>query len=431
MIKSISPNEHIEIELSLPGDKSISHRAAIIGAISDGKTVIHNYATGADCKSTLDCLRKLGVSVFQNGDVVSIEGVGLHGLVEPSEELDAGNSGTTLRLLTGILAGQSFKSVIAGDRSLNKRPMLRIIEPLQRMGAEISSTDVNTPPLTIHGKKLRCIDYSLPVASAQVKSCVLLAGLYAEGTTRVFESSVSRDHTERMLDLKIDLLDHKGKRTRVISVEGGSQIFASEIKVPSDFSAASYLIAAGILVKRSRIVLRKVGLNPTRTGFLTVLEKMGANIKIENICRDEIEPFGDIIAETSNLKGVTLKGKIISNIIDEIPIFAILGTKTDSGLTVRNAEELRYKESDRISSIVNNLRKMNGRIEEYPDGFKVFPSSLSGASLDSFHDHRIAMAFGIAGLIGDSETTIGDAHYAGISYPGFWDLPLFTTAGFY
>lgn len=429
--------KHLTGEINLPGDKSISHRAAMLSAMAIGETRIENYASSADCASTLGCLIDLGVEIRRENSTVYVKGVGKNGFRAPSKQLDCGNSGTTVRLLSGILAGQSFDSVLVGDESLSKRPMRRVIEPLTQMNAKIEAID-NHLPLTVKGvHPLRPISYEMPVASAQVKSCVLLAGLNAGGKSKIQNpkskkrTPSSRNHTELMLaylgaNLEENYIEAEGGYVQEISVDGNSTLTAKDLLIPSDISSAAFFIVAAACLKDSEIVLRNVGLNPSRTAILEVLKNFGAKIEVNNkktVCNEII---GDLrvtgsdkfAAQTvSNIIG----GEIIANLIDEIPILAIFGTRLENGLEIRNAAELRVKESDRISTVVENLRRMNAQIEEFPDGFKVYRSNLKGATIDSFGDHRIAMAFSIAGLFADGKTDIVGAECAAVSFPEFYE----------
>lgn len=411
----------------LPGDKSISHRAAMLSAIADGTSNIHNFAASEDCSSTLDCLSALGVNIELIGTVVLVHGVGLGGLKEPTNPLDCGNSGTTMRLISGILAGQPFSSTLIGDESLSKRPMKRVIGPLSEMGASIESVDGHAP-LIINGRgALRPIEYTLPVASAQIKSCVLLAGLWADGETSVIEPVPTRDHTERMLrGFGVDVTERdldKGKR---VSVSGGSRLTACDMTVPSDISSAAFFVVAAACRNGSRIVMPNVGINPTRTGLFEVLRRLGADTALS----DKREQAGELVATVEvvgrGLGAVAqaeaiIDGPVVANMIDEVPILAVFGTQIESGLEIRGAGELRVKESDRIHSIVENLRRMNANVTEYDDGFRVERSHLKGAEIDSFGDHRIAMAFTIAGLLATGETTILGAESAAVSFPDFFE----------
>ncbi len=425
----IQPAKLLRGKINLPGDKSISHRAAILSTMVTGETRIENFATSADCASTLYCLQDLGVEIKKENTTVFIKGVGKNGFSEPKKELDCGNSGTTMRLLTGVLAGQNFDSVLIGDESLSKRPMRRIVGPLRQMGAKIESNN-DCAPLKIYGKNsLRSISYNLPVASAQVKSCILLAGLNAEGKSKV-QSPTSRNHTELMMrylgaEIESNFIESENGFVEEISVDGNSQLGARNLNVPSDISSAAFFLVAASGLKNSEIVLENVGLNPTRTAIIEVLHGLGAKIEILNsreICNEKV---GDLVVRGrenfaptafSNIIG----GEIIGNLIDEIPILAIFGTQIESGLEIRNAAELRVKESDRIKAVVENLRRMNAQVEEFADGFRVGKSELKGSTVDSFGDHRIAMGFAVAALFAKGETEIVGAECAGVSFPEFF-----------
>ncbi len=414
-------------DLNLPGDKSISHRAAIMAAMAFGETRIENYADSEDCRSTLDCLEQLGVEIKRNGAVVTIKGVGKKGFVRPTAPLDCGNSGTTMRLLAGVLAGQSFKSVLTGDDSLRKRPMKRIIEPLELMGAVIAANGENAP-LHISGKQaLEPVIYDLPVASAQTKSCILLAALNANGRTSVIEPVQTRDHTERMLRwFGVDVIVEKSDEYSTISVNGGGELAPHDIVVPGDISSAAYFMVAAACLRGSDITIRNVGFNPTRRAICDVLKSVGADVGIlgnNELCNEPVASLrirGGFDHSKSNSTQI-LHGPIIANLIDEIPILAILGTQLEYGLEIHNAAELRAKESDRIRAIVENLKRMGAEITEYDDGFKVERSNLKGAVVNSFGDHRIAMSFAVAGLLAENMTEIVGANAADISFPAFFE----------
>ena len=418
---TIRPSSRIRGRVELPGDKSISHRLAMLGAIAKGKTVIRGFSGSADCAGTLSCLRQLGVGVESPGPGhVVIPGRGLRGLEASEHPLDAGNSGTTLRMLSGILAGQHFSTTISGDSSLRRRPMRRIIDPLSRMGAEIQAGPDHTPPLSIRGGDLQAIDYPMPVASAQVKSAILLAGLYASGTTRVVEPLASRDHTE--IALRQFGVDLQGSG-RELLIRGGRQPLAQAAAVPGDLSSAAFFIAATLLLPNSETLFRGVGLNPRRRAVVDVLIEMGAAIEVIDEYPLQGELAGDLRVRSSNLQGGRLSGALIPQLIDEIPILAVLAPRTQEGIHIRDAAELRVKESNRIQSIVGNLRAMGVAVEEYPDGMSIpGRQSLRGALVDSHGDHRIAMAFSIAGLVAGGPTVIGNADCASVSFPGFYDL---------
>jgi 3-phosphoshikimate 1-carboxyvinyltransferase len=420
----IQPTNYLNGKIKLPGDKSISHRSAIISALANGETTIENFASSADCASTLACLESLGVKISQNGSSVTVQGVGKQGFTESVNPLDCGNSGTTVRMLSGILAAQKFASTLIGDESLSKRPMKRVIEPLTEMGAKFDSNE-NRLPMTVHGTSLKAISYKPSIASAQVKSCVLLAGLNAAGTTEFLEITPTRDHTERMLQwFGVQIDESQTANGKLLKISGNAQLTAKDLIVPSDVSSAAFFLVAASCLKKSDVTIENVGLNPTRRGIIDVLRSLGANIEIINereVCN---EPIGDLrVRGSENLesKGV-IKGEIIANIIDEIPILAVFGTQLENGLEIREASELRVKESDRISTVVENLRRMNADVEEFPDGLRVKKSNLKGATVNSFGDHRIAMAFAIAGLFADGETEIIDADCAAVSFPEFFDV---------
>jgi 3-phosphoshikimate 1-carboxyvinyltransferase len=420
----IQPTKHLNGAIKLPGDKSISHRSAIISALANGTTKIENFASSADCASTLECLRKLGVEIERNGSNVIVKGVGKKGFTEPKTELDCGNSGTTVRLLSGIVAAQTFSSTLIGDESLSKRPMKRVIEPLTEMGAKFDSNE-NRLPMTVHGTSLNSISYKPNIASAQVKSCVLLAGLNADATTEFLEITPTRDHTERMLNwFGAAITETQTADGKLLSVSGDAELTAKDLIVPSDVSSAAFFLVAASCLKNSDVTIENVGLNPSRRGIIDVLKSLGANIEILNereVCN---EPIGDLRVRGSEKLASkdVIKGEIIANIIDEIPILAVFGTQLENGLEIREASELRVKESDRIATVVENLRRMNADVEEFPDGFRVKKSSLKGAKVHSFDDHRIAMAFAVAGLLAEGETEIIDSECAGVSFPEFFDV---------
>jgi 3-phosphoshikimate 1-carboxyvinyltransferase len=422
---TISPAKILRGRLTVPGDKSISHRALMLGAIAEGETRIRGLAPGEDVRSTLSCLRQLGVSIQEQNSEIIVRGRGLAGLQKPQAILDAGNSGSTMRLLSGILAAQSFASTITGDASLRRRPMRRIIEPLAQMGARITAEQNDCAPLTIHGGKLRGIHYKLPVASAQVKSCVLFAGLGAEGETVVEELIPTRDHSERLLRLMEANISVSSEQLSVNSGKiriGAGKLRGSEIDVPGDFSSAAFFIAAALLLPGSELVVQNVGINPTRTGFWDAVREMGAAIEFAKIKNESYEPVADLAVRQQALQGIKFSGSRIPLMIDEIPILAVLATQAEGATHIRDAKELRVKESDRIAALANNLRAMGATVEELPDGLVICgPTPLCGAAIDSGGDHRLAMAFAIAGLIADSPTTIRGAACVDISFPGFFE----------
>jgi len=415
---TISGRRSLRGELRAPPDKSISHRAAILGAMAHGTTVARPFLRSGDCLSTLNCLRRLGVELELAGDTLTVRGGGPEAWREPTEALDAGNSATTMRLLAGALSGRPFRSEITGDRSLLRRPMGRVAHPLRLMGAEIEARgEGERPPLVIRGGKLRGIEHRMEVDSAQVKSALLLAGLQAEGETRIMGGRSSRDHTERMLLLMGADLTFQGEDTLVIR---RSELNPAEIDIPGDLSSASFLLAAAVLVPGSRLKLLGVGLNPTRAGFLSVLNSMGALV-LESGYREACnEPRGDLEVGSASLSGVEVEGWRIPALIDEVPLLAVLGCRARGETVVRGAGELRVKESDRIASVCAELRKMGASIDELPDGFVVQgPVSLRGTRVDSHGDHRMAMSLAVAGLCAEGETVISGWECVDISFPGF------------
>lgn len=418
----IHPSNSISGEITVPGDKSISHRAVMLGSIAQGLTEIDNFLMGEDCLSTIDCFRKMGVNIdiLRNGKV-KIKGNGLRGLVEPKNILYTGNSGTTTRLIAGILAGQPFTSILDGDESIRRRPMKRVAEPLRQMGAQIDGIDSgNFAPLTIKGGNLKGINYNSPIASAQVKSCVILAGLYAEGETIFVEPHKSRDHTELMLQSFGGNVNVEGTTVTNTPVK---ELYGQHVIVPGDISSAAFFITLGLIAPNSQLLIKNVGLNPTRTGILDVYTKMGANIEIQNIRRFNNEPVGDIVASTSNLKGVEISGDLIPRLIDEIPIIAVAATQAEGVTVIKDASELKVKESNRIKTVVDELKKMGADIEETDDGMIIKGSApLTGAKVESHNDHRIAMSMSIAGKIASGETEIGNSECVNISFPGFYKI---------
>jgi 3-phosphoshikimate 1-carboxyvinyltransferase len=419
MQRSISPATSVSGEITLPGDKSISHRYAMIAAIAEGVTRIRNYSTGADCHSTLGCVRALGIEVAGVGAEFTIEGRGLDGLCAPAADLDAGNSGSTMRMLSGILAAQPFRSRLFGDESLARRPMQRVIDPLTKMGAHIAARDGKFPPLEIDGASLHPIEYRLPVPSAQVKTCVLFAGLFAEGVTTVEEPVRSRDHSEIALrEFGAEVAVERGR----IALTGRPRLEARELTVPSDLSSAAFFIVAALLLPGSELTIRDVGLNPTRSALLDLLAGMGAHIRIPRLESRNGELVGDIVVRHSTLKGGAVEGALTAALIDEIPVLAVLGAATEEGLTVTDAAELRIKETDRIRTVVDNLRRMGIAAEELPEGLAVpGRQKFRAAELDSHGDHRIAMAFAVAALDADSRSVIRGAEAASVSFPEFWE----------
>jgi 3-phosphoshikimate 1-carboxyvinyltransferase len=420
MRQTIRPARRLAGGIVLPGDKSISHRYAMIASLAEGTSRIQNYSTGADCHSTLGCVSALGIEVEEQGTTVTIRGRGLQGWSQPAADLDAGNSGSTIRMMSGLLAGQQFESRIFGDESLSRRPMDRIMKPLAQMGASIEARDNRFPPLTIHGGKLHPIDYTLPVASAQVKTCVLFGGLFADGETIVREPIRSRDHSEIALrefgaELKV--------AKRVITLEGRPTLTGRDLVVPSDLSSAAFFLVAGLLVPDSKLVIHGVGLNPTRSALLDFLLSIGAPIQVMKIESVNGEMIGDIQVRHAPVRGGVIEGELAAGLIDEIPVLAVLGAASEEGLIVRDAQELRIKETDRIATVAENFKRMGIEIDVTPDGMKVpGKQHFKAASFDSFGDHRIAMAFAVAALRADDESTIENADAASVSFPEFWNI---------
>jgi len=413
--------------LELPGDKSISHRYAMLAALAEGTSELKNFAAARDCHSTLGCVKTLGADVKVDGTTVKITGRGLRGLKSSWRTLDAENSGTTIRLLSGILSGQEFTTKITGDSSLQKRPMKRVVGPLRQMGADIRAKDDNFPPLEIRGGKLHAIQYEMPMASAQVKSAVLLAGLYAEGETQVTEPAKTRDHTELALQ---EFGAHIETRGRTITIHGMAgkngtgALRALALDVPGDLSSAVFFIAAASLLPESNLYLGNVGLNPTRSAILDFFKGMGAALSVLNLASKQGELVGDLAVKGATLKGGVISGELVPLLIDELPMLAALGPFTEQGIEIRDAGELRVKESDRIAALAENLKRMGAKVEERPDGLRVEGRSagkLHGAEIEPHGDHRIAMAFAVAGLAAEGETVIRDADCAGVSYPRFFE----------
>ncbi len=414
----IRPARGLAGSVRLPGDKSISHRYAMLGGIAEGTTKLENFSTGADCASTLGCLRSLGVQWEREGGSVTIHGKGPK-LRAPESFLDCGNSGSTIRMLSGILAGQDFACELRGDESLSRRPMARIIKPLELMGAKIEASEGGRPPLRLTGSRLKAIDYKLPVASAQVKTSLLLAGLFADGTTRVEEPIQTRDHGEQALQAFGATLD---RRMREVSIQGGQKLQAIEAVVPGDISSAAFFLCAAALFPNSQLVLPGLLLNPTRARLLDFLIGLGLKITMSGIEEQHGELIGSLQVEGGELKGAKISGGDTAALIDEIPVLAAIAPYTEEGIEIRDARELRVKESDRIASVATNLRLMGAEVEEFDDGLRVpGRQKLHGASLDSFGDHRIAMAFAVAALRAEGETEIKGADSAVISFPEFFE----------
>jgi 3-phosphoshikimate 1-carboxyvinyltransferase len=429
----VRPAARLRGRARVPGDKSISHRAALFGALAEGTSHIEGYLPSGDCLATLDCLRALGVEIegilrsaqdapfaestlSPSKGALTVHGCGLHGLRAPGKPLHCVRSGTTMRLLAGILAGQSFDSLLTGEPQLLDRPMRRITDPLRQMGAEIEDNR-GRAPLTIHGRTLHGTEHTLNVASAQVKSALLLAGLYADGPTIVHQCGPARDHTERMLaamgvEIEVDGLD--------VTLRPPSALSPLALRVPGDLSSAAFVIVAALLVPGAEVMVEGVGINPTRTGLLDVLWAMGAQVAIEREGREGGEPAADLVAHHTSLRGTTVQGDVVVRMIDEFPILAVAATQASGETVVRDAAELRVKETDRIATVVAELRKLGARIDPYPDGFRVSgPTPLHGATVDSHGDHRLGMALAVAGLVAEGETVVQNAGCIADSFPGF------------
>lgn len=416
----IKPSGKLRGEITVPGDKSISHRSVMLGSIAKGDTRISGFLTGEDCLSTIDCFKKLGIDIEVNGTDVTVHGKGLKGLSAPAETLDVGNSGTTLRLMSGILSAQPFTTRLTGDSSIQKRPMGRVASPLGLMGAKITSENEKmTAPLTIEGQRLHGIDYTLPVASAQVKSALILAGLYADGETRITEPEATRDHTEIMLNyLGADIR----KEGDTIVVRPAAELKGKDITVPGDISSAAYFIAAALISKDSEVLIKNVGVNPTRTGIITAFKAMGGNIELTNertVCG---EPVADILVRSSRLHGVVIKGAIIPKLIDEIPVIAAAACYASGETVIADAAELRVKESDRIKTMAAELGRMGATVIQTDDGMIILGGiPLHGAVCESYNDHRVAMSVAVAALGAKGETQIKDCGCVDISFPGYFD----------
>lgn len=416
----IQPASTINGAIRLPGDKSISHRYAILASIAEGTSTLRNFSTGADPHSTLGCVQSLGIQVDKDGTEVKVHGKGLRGYTAPTQTLDVGNSGSTIRMLSGILAAQPFTSRLEGDSSIARRPMKRIITPLELMGAKISAVEGTFPPIEITGNPdLQPLDYTLPVASAQVKSCLLFAGLYTNGTTITRESHKTRDHSEIALKEFGANIEARGT---VVSIHGGSALTGRELLVPGDLSGAAFFLVAAILAQESNLVIYDVGVNPSRTALIDFLVGGGAKIKVLDVRSSGGELIGDLQVRASAFEGGVIEKGLTAALIDEIPVLAVLGAMSQEGLTVRDAGELRIKETDRIATVAENLRRMGIEIETAHDGFRIpGRQQFRAAEVDSFGDHRIAMAFAVAGLFADGETTVNEAEAASVSFAEFYD----------
>lgn len=422
---TITPVSGLRGTLTVPGDKSISHRAVMLASLSEGVTEIEGFLDGADCRSTIDCFAKMGVVVEKDGDILRVHGKGLYGLTKPSDTLYTGNSGTTTRIISGILAGQNFSSRLTGDASIEKRPMKRIIEPLRMMGADIISERGNDcAPLVLQKSALKGISYRSPVSSAQVKSCIMFAGLYADSMTTVTEPALSRDHTERMMrafGAKI-VTGIDAEKRPCASVEPAPRFSGGHVIVPSDISSAAYFIVAGLIVPHSEIMLKNVNTNPTRAGIIEVLKRMGADLRLENERVVSGEPVADIVVRSSELNATEIDGNEIPTLIDELPVIAVAAAFANGRTVIRDAAELKVKESNRIESVSKNLSAMGADVTPTDDGLIIQGGSLlHGAEIATYHDHRIAMSFAVAGLLASGDTTFDDTDCVAVSYPSFFD----------
>ena len=417
----LSKVSKIRGEIKVSGDKSITHRGLIVGSIAEGITTLKDYSTCDDCMATMEIMKKLGINILKNKATIRIEGKGLRGLKEPGDVLDCKNSGTSMRLLSGLLSGQNFFSVLTGDGSLLKRPMKRIIEPLTLMGAKISGRENDQfAPITIKGTNLKAINYKSKIASAQVKSAILLASLYAEGNSSVTEPARSRDHTERILNLFGAKIDSSGNK---ITLKEKNKLISKDLSIPGDISSAAFFLVLASIIKGSRLTIKNVGINPTRTGILDVLKDMGADISIKNERNKNFEPVADLLVKASKLKSIKIFGEIIPKVIDELPILAVAATQVEGVTEIRDAQELRVKETDRIYAIAAGLKKMGAKIEEKPDGLIIQgPTALEGNICESFGDHRIGMALTIAGILAEGKTQLQESECIDVSFPEFTSL---------
>ena len=407
-------------EVTIPGDKSISHRSVMFGSVAHGVTTVTNFLNGDDCLSTISCFRKLGVRIEESNGQLRIFGNGFEGLTEPNELLDVGNSGTTIRLLMGILAGRPFFSSLIGDESIGKRPMTRVTNPLSNMGAKIDGRHNGSyTPLSIRGGHLKSINYTLPVASAQVKSALILAGLQADGVSQIIEPAETRDHTERMIRRFGGKIE---KDNKVITVKGGQKLTAASIHVPGDISSAAFFLVAGAIISGSEIHLKNVGLNSTRTGIIEVLQKMGADLEIHENHDNKFEPTGDLIIKSSSLKGTIIEGDLIPKLIDEVPIIALMATQAEGDTIIKDAEELKVKETNRIDTVVQELKKLGASIEATEDGMVIHgKSKLLGGVVSSHGDHRIGMMLAVAALLSKEEVLLEKPDAISVSYPNFFE----------
>lgn len=418
---TVQPATSLKGELAVPGDKSISHRSIMLGAIANGITTVRGFLRGEDNMSTMHAFSAMGVNIDDDGETISIHGRGLHGLQEPGDVLDCGNSGTTIRLITGLLSGQSFFSVVTGDQYLRKRPMKRVVEPLTRMGARILGRNQGSlAPLAINGGALTGIEYNSPVSSAQIKSSIMLAGLYAEGETTVHEPSLSRDHSERMFSqFGASLaLSEDG-----VTVRGGYELKAQEISVPGDISSAAFFIVAALITPGSELLIRNVGVNPTRTGVIDILKEMGGDIELLDQRQLSGEPVADILVRTSRLKGIKISGSVVPRAIDEFPAVCVAAACAEGVTSIRDARELRVKETDRITAMAGNLRTLGVTVIETEDGMDITGvERLAGGDVESFGDHRIAMSLSVAALVASGGITIRDIDCVATSFPNFFQL---------
>jgi len=418
---TVKPATSLKGDLTVPGDKSISHRSIMLGAIANGITTVRGFLRGEDNMSTMHAFRSMGVRIDDDGETLSIHGLGLHGLQEPGDVLDCGNSGTTIRLITGLLSGQSFFSVVTGDQYLRKRPMKRVVEPLTRMGARILGRNQGSlAPLAISGGLLKAIDYQSPVSSAQIKSSIMLAGLYADGETTVREPSLSRDHSERMFrQFGASLEGFEGG----VTVRGGFELTAQEVSVPGDISSAAFFIVAALITPNSEIIIRNVGVNPTRTGVIDILKAMGGDIELLDQRELSGEPVADILVRSSKLKGISISGSVVPRAIDEFPAVCVAAACAEGVTSVRDAKELRVKETDRITAMAKNLRILGAEVAETDDGMDITGvERLAGGEVESFGDHRIAMSLSVAALVAANEITINDVDCVATSFPTFFQL---------
>lgn len=418
---TIKPVRSMSGEIPIPGDKSISHRSIMLGAIANGITTVRGFLRGEDNMSTISAFRSMGVAIDDDGEILQIHGCGLHGLKEPDDVLDCGNSGTTIRLITGLLSGQSFFSVVTGDQYLRKRPMKRIVEPLSRMGAKIMGRNKGSlAPLAINGGMLSAIGYDSPVSSAQIKSSIMLAGLYADGETSVREPSLSRDHSERMFHL----FGASIKRfENGVTVQGGCHLTAQEVIVPGDISSAAFFIVAALITPGSELLIRSVGINPTRCGVIDILQQMGGVIELLDRREVSGEPVADLLVRSSSLKGAHISGSVVPRAIDEFPVICVAAACAEGVTTIRNAKELRVKETDRITAMAGNLRSLGIEVTECEDGMDITGSDcLLGGEVNSFGDHRIAMSLSVAALVAQTPITVKDIDCVATSFPNFFDL---------